>query len=160
MQKLSYWRERERGTNLVSWESKATTPKMKNMRSIPECSKSFIWEGLRTPLTKNLRWVEYKSSMHMSMKAPIVITYSSRCLSLPSNPGTGFQTLTSNFLGLRTYLTTEPHMCHNPITRNSVPGKAWPLKDPMPLFKFYLSKIQSPQYLSNLAFNDPLAGPN
>jgi hypothetical protein len=44
-----------RGSNLVFSESKAINPRMKNMRSIPECSKSFIWEGFKTPLTKNLR---------------------------------------------------------------------------------------------------------
>ena len=32
-------------TSPVCWGNKATTPKIKNLRSIPECSKSFVWDG-------------------------------------------------------------------------------------------------------------------
>lgn len=52
-------------------------------------------------------------------------------MSLPSKPGTGFQTLTLYNLGFDAYLITEHHICHVPTTRNSVPGRAWPGKDPI-----------------------------
>ena len=118
-------------TNLVFSDSKPTAPKIKNMRSIPPCSKSFIWWGFKTPLTKNLRCVEYKSSIHISIKAPPATRYSSKYLSFPSKPGTGFQTLTLNDFGFDKYLTKELHICHTPTNKNNVPGKAWPLKEPI-----------------------------
>lgn len=127
------WKQKRTNTNPVCWERRATTPKIKNMRSIPECSKSFMWDGFKTPCTKNLRWVEYRSSMHISMKAPIATTYSSKYLSLPSKPETGFQTLTWKPFGFITNLTTALHMCHKPTARNSVPGSTCPLNEPIPL---------------------------
>lgn len=124
-------KERNR-TNLVLTDIRAVRPKMKNIISIPECSKLFIWEGFNMPSTKYLRWGAYTSSMHKSIKAPITTIYNSKYLSLPPKPGTGFHTRIRKVFGLVTYLYTLHHICHKPTNKNSVPGTICPLNDPIP----------------------------